>query len=78
VVMPWGWSRCGGARITVQWAEGAWEEACKLVNAILLHPIIRARGKSWGEHGFMLARWRQSRRDAVLPVRSSRYRRTAC
>jgi len=45
VVMPWGWSRCGGARIAVQWAEDAWKEACKLVNAILLCPIIMARGK---------------------------------
>jgi len=42
-------------------------------NKAIVGPIGRARGERVGEQGFMLvrSRWGQSRRDAVLPVRSS-------
>ena len=56
VVMPW--SRCGGARIVVQWAEGPWGDVRKLVDAILLGQIGSARREKVGELGFMLARSR--------------------
>jgi len=66
------WCRCGRARIGVPWAEGPWKAHRELVVTILVS-LLGGAGEAIHDQGFMLARsrWGLSRRDAVLPVRSS-------
>jgi len=71
------WCRCGRARIGVPWTEGPWKAHREFVDTILVS-LLGGAGEGIRDQGFMRSRWGLSRRDTVLPVRSSECMRIVC